>query len=333
MIEIRDLYKYYGECRALGDLSFTIQSGQIVGLLGLNGAGKTTTLRILACDLLPTSGTVLVEGIDIVSNPDEVRAKIGYLPDAPPLYPEMTVREYLRFAGRIRGLNGVRLSTRVDEVIRLTELTEVHCDRIATLSHGFRQRVGIAQAIVHRPELVVLDEPISGLDPVQIVEMRELIRSLAGEHTVILSSHILSEISETCDRILVIGDGKIIADGTETELGARWLSGMRVEVTARHPAGVDLPQFWETVRGLKGVIEVTPRDPREQGPNLMTFELQMESDVREAAIAFLVQRGFGVLQISRSHRDLENVFLQLSEPGNARATRGVVVDSQPEGVP
>ena len=332
MIEIRDLYKYYGERRALGALSFTVEPGQIVGLLGLNGAGKTTTLRILTCDLLPTSGTVLVGGIDVVSNPDEVRAKIGYLPDVPPLYPEMSVREYLRFAGRIRGLNGARLATRVDEVIRLTELTAVQGDRIATLSHGFRQRVGIAQAIVHRPELVVLDEPISGLDPVQIVEMRELVRSLGGEHTVIISSHILSEISETCDRILVIGDGKIIADGSEAELSARWLSGMRVEVVARHPAGTELPKFWDAVRELKGVIEVVPREPREIGPNLVTFELQTETDVREAVIAFLVQRGFGVLQITRSHRDLENVFLQLSEPGKVQAENSGPSASQNEGV-
>jgi ABC-2 type transport system ATP-binding protein len=331
VIEIRDLYKYYGERRALGELSCTIETGQIVGLLGLNGAGKTTTLRILACDLLPTSGTVRVGDIDVVADPDAVRTKIGYLPDSPPLYPEMTVREYLRFAGRIRGLKAAQLSPRVDEVIQLTELTAVRNDRISTLSHGFRQRVGIAQAIVHRPELVLLDEPISGLDPVQIVEMRGLVRNLAGEHTVILSSHILSEISQTCDRILVIGDGRIIADGSESELGARWLSGMRVEVIARHPAGTDLGQFWESVRRLTGVLEVTPREPREQGPNLVTFELQMETDVREAIIAFLVQRGFGVLQITRSHRDLENVFLQLLEPGKTPAVAAAKADLQSEG--
>ncbi len=317
VIEIRDLYKYYGERRALGALSFTIEPGQIIGLLGLNGAGKTTTLRILACDLLPTSGTVRVGGVDVVSDPDAVRAKIGYLPDSPPLYPEMTVREYLRFAGEIRGLKRAQLSARVDEVIQLTELGAVRDDRIATLSHGFRQRVGIAQAIVHKPELVVLDEPISGLDPVQIVEMRELVRSLGGEHTVILSSHILSEISETCDRILVIGEGTIIADGSEAELGARWLSGMRVEVVARHAAGLDLTQFWGAIRGLPGVLEVTPREPREHGINLLTFEVQMERDVREAVVAFLVERKLGVLQVARSHRDLENVFLQLSGSGGA----------------
>jgi ABC-2 type transport system ATP-binding protein len=333
VIEIRDLYKYYGERRALGELSFTIETGQIIGLLGLNGAGKTTTLRILACDLLPTSGTVRVGEIDIVTNPDAVRTKIGYLPDSPPLYPEMTVREYLRFAGRIRGLRTAQLSPRVDEVIQLTGLTAVHNDRIATLPHGFRQRVGIAQAIVHRPELVLLDEPISGLDPVQIVEMRELVRSLAGEHTVILSSHILSEISQTCDRIVVLGDGRIIADGSESELGARWLSGMRVEVIVRHPAGVNLTELWESVGRLTGVLEVTPREPREQGPSLLTFELQMETDVREAVVAFLVQRGFGVLQITRSHRDLENVFLQLLEPDKPQTTGAVSAGPESAGAP
>jgi len=320
VIEIRDLYKYYGERRALGALSFTIEPGQIIGLLGLNGAGKTTTLRILACDLLPTSGTVRVGGVDVVSDPDAVRAKIGYLPDSPPLYPEMTVREYLRFAGEIRGLKRSQLSARVDEVIQLTELGAVRDDRIATLSHGFRQRVGIAQAIVHKPELVVLDEPISGLDPVQIVEMRELVRSLGGEHTVIISSHILSEISETCDRILVIGEGTIIADGSEAELGARWLSGMRIEIVARYAAGLDLGRFWASVRDLSGVLDVTPREPREQGVNILTFEVQMESDVRESVVAFLVERKLGVLQVSRSHRDLENVFLQLSGSSNANVS-------------
>jgi len=323
VIEIRDLYKYYGERRALGALSFTIESGQIIGLLGLNGAGKTTTLRILACDLLPTSGTVRVGGVDVVADPDAVRAKIGYLPDSPPLYPEMTVREYLRFAGKIRGLKRAQLTPRVDEVIQLTELGAVRDDRIATLSHGFRQRVGIAQAIVHKPQLVVLDEPISGLDPVQIVEMRELVRSLGGEHTVILSSHILSEISETCDRILVMGEGTIIADGSEAELGARWLSGMRVEIVARRAAGTDLAQFWESVRQLQGVLEVTPREPREQGLDLLTFEVQMDRDVRESVVAFLVERGLGVLQLSRSHRDLENVFLQLSGSVAAAAASNV----------
>src|SRR5262249_38325085 len=162
------------------------------------GAGKTTTLRILACDLLPSSGTVLVDGLDVVEEPHAVRSRIGYLPDTPPLYPEMTVRAYLHFAARLRGMSRDAAARRVPEVEELIEPGDVSADPISSLSHGFRQRVGIAQAIVHRPRLLVLDEPITGLDPVQIVEMRELLRSLKGEHTILLSSHILSEISETC---------------------------------------------------------------------------------------------------------------------------------------
>lgn len=319
MIEIRDLHKYYGNRRALGPLDFTIETGQIVGLLGLNGAGKTTTLRILACDLLPTGGTVSVRGIDIVSDPDAVKTQIGYLPDTPPLYLDMTVREYLRFAGRLRGFRSSQAGSRVDEVIRLTELGSVADDLISTLSHGFKQRVGIAQAIVHKPELVILDEPISGLDPVQIVEMRELIRSLRGNHTVVISSHILSEISETCDRILVMGDGKIIADGTEAELGERWLSGIRVEVLVRCPAGMDVDKCLSQIRDVPGIAEVVRHEPREPGERLAAFEVQMKGDQREALVTKLVTQNFGVLQLSRSHRDLETVFLQLSDTRGANA--------------
>jgi ABC-2 type transport system ATP-binding protein len=227
VIEITDLHKYYGERRAIGPLSCSIAAGEVVGLLGLNGAGKTTTLRILACDLLPSSGSVTVDGIDVVERPHEVRSRIGYLPDTPPLYPEMTVRAYLHFAARLRGMSRADAERRVPEVEELTELGDVANDPIASLSHGFKQRVGIAQAIVHRPRLLVLDEPITGLDPVQIVEMRELLRSLKGDHTILLSSHILSEISETCDRILVIKDGQIAAAGTETELTSKLRRGRR----------------------------------------------------------------------------------------------------------
>jgi ABC-type multidrug transport system ATPase subunit len=209
VIEIQELYKYYGDQRAIGPLTTNIERGEIIGLLGLNGAGKTTTLRILACDLLPTSGSVKVAGVDVVERPDEVKSKVGYLPDRPPLYEDLSVRDYLTFAARLRGVPADKTAKLVAEAVELTELGDVSKKIIGSLSHGYKQRVGIAQAIVHAPELVVLDEPISGLDPVQIVEMRELVKNLKGEHTVVLSSHILSEISETCDRILVINSGKI----------------------------------------------------------------------------------------------------------------------------
>jgi ABC-2 type transport system ATP-binding protein len=273
---------------------------------------------------------VRVDGVDVVEDPDSVRAKIGYLPETPPLYPEMTVREYLRFAGKIRGLTGAQLGQRVDEAIRLTELGAVRADAIGTLSHGFRQRVGIAQAIVHRPALVVLDEPISGLDPVQIVEMREMVRSLRGEHTVVVSSHILSEISETCDRILVIGDGKIIASGTEAELSTQWLSGIRVALTVRRPANNGLDQLEKLICSIEAVVSVQRCEPREKGADLATFEVQMNSDAREAIVAQLVANRVGILEVSRSHRELESVFLQLSGGSVAKSSQPLGADMPKE---
>lgn len=223
VIQVRDLTKFYGKARALGPVSFHIDQGEVVGLLGLNGAGKTTTLRVLACDLLPSSGSVEVGGLDVVDRPHEVRARIGYLPDTPPLYGEMSVGEFLAFAARLRGVPRADLDKRVREALRAAELEAVEDKPIASLSHGFKQRVGIAQAIVHKPDLLILDEPISGLDPRQIVEMRALIRGLRGKHTIVISSHILSEISETCDRILVIREGRLVGEvpgrsATETEV-------------------------------------------------------------------------------------------------------------------
>ena len=194
MIEIEELYKYYGERRVVGPLSAKIEKGEIIGLLGLNGAGKTTTLRVLACDLLPTSGTVRVGGFDVVEQPHEVRGKVGYLPDRPPLYDDMTVHEYLGYAARLRRVRPNDVEKRVSDVEGMTELGDVRRQLVGTLSHGYRQRLGIAQAIVHRPDFVVLDEPIGGLDPIQIVEMRGLVRGLRGDHTVVVSSHILHEI-------------------------------------------------------------------------------------------------------------------------------------------
>ncbi|MBK9259636.1 MAG: ABC transporter ATP-binding protein [Polyangiaceae bacterium] len=308
MIEIEDLYKYYGERRAVGPLSFAIEAGEIVGLLGLNGAGKTTTLRILACDLLPSSGTVKVDGIDVVESPHEVRARIGYLPDTPPLYGDMTVRAYLHFAARLRGMSYADADKRVPEVIETTALEDVRDQLISSLSHGFKQRVGIAQAIVHKPRLLVLDEPISGLDPKQIVEIRELLRSLKGDHTILLSSHILSEISETCDRLLVIRDGQIAASGTEAELSAKLLRQKGVDVTARG----DENKALDTARAVKGVVGAEIEGATETGENVFTLRIEAEGDVREAVCKALVEAGIGLLEVRRSERELESVFLELA---------------------
>ncbi len=308
MIEIEDLYKYYGERRAVGPLSFSIEAGEIVGLLGLNGAGKTTTLRILACDLLPSSGTVKVDGLDVVEQPHDVRGRIGYLPDTPPLYGDMTVRAYLHFAARLRGMSVNDANKRVPEVLEITSLDDVRDQLISSLSHGYKQRVGIAQAIVHKPRLLVLDEPISGLDPKQIVEIRELLRSLKGDHTILLSSHILSEISETCDRLLVIRDGQIAAAGTEAELSAKLLRQKGVDVTARG----DESKAAEIARSLAGVVNADVDASSEAGEGLFTLRVEAEGDVREALCKALVQAGIGLLEVRRSERELESVFLELA---------------------
>lgn len=325
MIEIKNLYKYYGDRRVIGPLSASIDRGQIVGLLGLNGAGKTTTLRILACDLLPTSGSVRVDNIDVVENPELVRAKIGYLPDTPPLYSEMRVSEFLGFAAKLRGVPKADVAKRVADAVEQTELGDERHQLISALSHGFKQRVGIAQAIVHRPALVVLDEPISGLDPKQIVEMRDLVRGLRGEHTVIVSSHILTEISETCDQLLVIRDGMIAAAGSEASLFSALTHGLRIEVTVRAAAG-DAPaavfdQLARVAKGVSGVSEVTQIDSPDPGPSWVTGLVAGGADIREELLRALVNSGLHVVQFARSENDLENVFLSLSGAGERRSRR------------
>ena len=318
MIEINELYKFYGDRKAVGPLSCSIADGEIVGLLGLNGAGKTTTLRILACDLLPSSGSVVIDGLDVVENPHEVRGRIGYLPDTPPLYPEMTVRAYLLFAAQLRGLSRAQAEKQVPEALTQTQLGGVADDPIASLSHGFKQRVGIAQAIVHRPRLLVLDEPITGLDPVQIVEMRELLRGLKGKHTILLSSHILSEISETCDRILVIKGGEIAAAGTEAELASRLLAGVRAEVTVRG----SLASARAAAEAVAGVTTVETATATEPGERVVTLRVTAERDVREDLCKALIDAGLGILQVGRGERELESVFLSLAgAPGVSPSKR------------
>jgi ABC-2 type transport system ATP-binding protein len=323
VIEVSELTKYYGDRKGVGPLSFSIESGEIVGLLGLNGAGKTTTLRMLSSDLLPTSGRILVDGVDLTEQPEKVRARIGYLPERPPLYEEMQVQEYLRFAAQLRGLARAKLDERVTAAMAVTQLTSEQSTRISQLSHGFRQRVGIAQAVVHGPALLLLDEPIKGLDPVQIVEMRQLVRSLGGEHTVVISSHILSEISETCDRLLIIQDGEIIAQGSEQELATKLSPGQSVLVTMR------LPEAWgsaaterasKLLRALGGVTGVQPAPVTEPGERIAVLQVRSERDVREALCAKLVENGVGILGLGRSAGELEDVFLRLlgAEAGTGR---------------
>lgn len=305
MIVVDKVSKYYGTRRAVADLSFEIRQGECVGFLGLNGAGKSTTLRLLSCLVLPTAGSIRVRGLDVVSNPHEIRKLIGYLPDTPPLYLEMTVSEYLEFAGHLRGLRGAELEKRKQRVFELCSLKDVARAPITQLSHGFRQRVGIAQAIIHGPSLLILDEPIQGLDPVQIVEMRRMIGALRGEHTILLSTHILTEIEATCDRILMMHQGRIAAQGTEAELAARLLAHRVLVVEARG-----------SVEALTAALSQLPevQDLRvEAHGEHARATLRVDDAARAQVSRAVVQAGLGLLSMHAESTGLEAVFLELSQ--------------------
>jgi ABC-2 type transport system ATP-binding protein len=305
MIEVNGLTRYYGETKAIEDLSFSIGANEIVGFLGLNGAGKTTTLKILAGLLHPTSGSVRIEGEDLFGASLDARRHIGFLPEVAPLYTEMRVREYLRFLGELRGMGSAELDASIEEVAERTQIAEALDVVIDTLSYGYRKRVGIAQAILHKPRWVILDEPIGGLDPVQIVGMRKVIANLRDSCTVLVSSHILSEVSQTCDRLLILKQGRLVAEGSEQQLShiAQHASSLRVQL--RLPA-----ERFEEVVGGTGLV----RDAsilRTEG-ELLTARVDLTGDHREAFVASLVQAGIGIRRIEDAEAELEDIFLELT---------------------
>jgi ABC-2 type transport system ATP-binding protein len=309
MIRASNLSKFYGGKRALGPVSFEIADGETVGFLGLNGAGKTTALRILACDLRPSAGTIEVGGFDALAEPHQVRKRIGFLPENPPLYADMVVIDYLRFSGELRGMTKAEVKRRMPEILEITDLTDVANDQISTLSHGYRQRVGVAQAIVHDPKFLILDEPTRGLDPVQIVEMRNLIHDLKQNHTVLISSHILTEISQTCDRLLVLGRGKILGAGSEQDLATSEAEIRQVTVVVRAPAGDDpRGQIRTVLAAVDGVKAVA--DPYEQGGGL-AFALETAKDCRAEVSRAVVTARLDLLKLDYARSELENTFIRL----------------------
>lgn len=304
MIEVSHLSRYYGDHRAVDDVSFSIAANTIVGFLGLNGAGKTTTLKVIAGLLPPSGGTVRIDGEDLAQAPESFRRRIGFLPETPPLYTEQTVSEFLRFVGRLRGMSTGQLQARLPDVIKRCQLEGRENWVIGQLSHGYRKRVGIAQAIIHKPSLVILDEPISGLDPVQIVEMRKVIRGLADECTVLVSSHILGEIEATADRILALQEGSLVFDGTPSELSQRSTGATRIELTVRATqeaveavvASVEGATISEVHPSTDGVIDVT---------------VDLAEDSREALAAALIGAGLGLRRMEASSDELEDQFVSL----------------------
>jgi ABC-2 type transport system ATP-binding protein len=307
LISVENISKRYPTKTAIEGMSFNVEKGEILGFLGPNGAGKTTTMRIITGYMPASAGTVRIDGFDVGDNPIECRKRIGYLPENPPLYTEMTVRAYLRFVGKIKGVAKARLANEVDRVMDKVNITDVRERIIAKLSKGYKQRVGIAQALLNDPPVLVLDEPTIGLDPKQIHEVRELIKELAGKHTVILSTHILPEVEQTCHRVIIIDHGKIIAVDTPQNLRTQGQGTSRIFVEVKGPS----MEIVSALKALPGVVGV-----RTESETDGIFRFQVDSDVRqdirsEMAKA-IVTKGWGLQELHSSVMSLEDIFIKLT---------------------
>jgi ABC-2 type transport system ATP-binding protein len=321
VISVDHLSKRYGSVTAVDDLSFEVREGEVLGLLGPNGAGKTTTLRMVTGFLPPSKGRVSIGGFDLLSQPVQAKRKLGYLPEQPPLYPEMTVRRYLGFVAALKDVPPRKVPAAVGLAMKRTRLEDVAGSRIATLSKGFRQRVGLAQAIVHEPPVLVLDEPTSSLDPKQRVEVRELIASLRGRHTVILSTHILPEVSDVADRVVIIHHGRTVAVDTPARLGERLGAGRTVRVEIRGAGGASGPSPGDVrsaLAGLPGVSKVSA-SAAPDGTLEARVETGPDADVRPDIAALVVARGWRLLGLTGEPRSLEDVFLALTGGGEGPA--------------
>jgi len=311
VIEVQHITKRYGTVTAVDDVSFRVERGEILGFLGPNGAGKTTTMRILTGYMPPTDGRAMVAGYDVFTHPLDAKRRTGYLPETPPLYPDMTVREYLDFVARIKGVPSNERKTRVSAVMErahVADMAERHC---AKLSKGYRQRVGLAQALIHNPDVLILDEPTAGLDPKQIIETRSLIRSLAGDHTIVLSTHILPEVAQTCQRVVIINKGRVVAVDTPDNLTAR-LKGSATMYVQVDAAGADAGAALQAVAGVTRVAPVDHREGAQGGPVAYEVESEPDVDVRRDLARAVITRGWGLLELRPVRMSLEDVFLQVT---------------------
>jgi ABC-2 type transport system ATP-binding protein len=305
VIEVNDLTRYYGQKQAISNVSFKVNEGEILGLLGPNAAGKTTTMRILTCYMPPTSGTATVGGFDIFEQSMEVRKITGYLPENPPLYSDLVVKDYLTFVAKIKGIEKQRMSTEVDSVIEKANIGDVKNRVIAKLSKGYRQRVGLAQCLLNNPQVVIFDEPTIGLDPKQIIEIRELIKKLKGEHTVILSSHILPEVEQTCERVVIISEGKVVAEDTPDNLTARMKGSDRVLLEVEG----DEKKVKDTLESFSGVMSVQTKNI---GDGNVKVVVESKTDLRKDFAKALIDKNMGLLELQADKVTLEDIFLHLT---------------------
>ena len=307
MIEVEKLTKRYGDRIAIEDVSFRVEKGEILAFLGPNGAGKTTTMRILTGFMPATTGVARVCGYDVFNDPTQVKRRIGYLPESPPLYTEMTVREFLIFVARIKGLPRSKQKLSLSRTLERCGLTDVPDRLIANLSRGYRQRVGLAQALIHDPEVLILDEPTIGLDPKQIIDMRKLIKELSGEHTVILSTHILQEATALCDRVIIIHQGKIRAIDSPEQLSAKMRQSEKISITTKNAS----PDASSLLSNLPHVINVI-LESQSDGQSFVV-ESELGYDIREDVSKCVVQKGWGLLELKSVSMTLEDVFMELTQ--------------------
>jgi ABC-2 type transport system ATP-binding protein len=317
LIEVQGLTKAYGEKTAVNNISFSVNKGEILGFLGPNGAGKTTTMRVLTGYLPATEGTAKIAGFDVFDDSMEVRRRIGYLPENPPLYLDMTVADYLDFVARIKNVPAEKRAQRVEAATEMTKIADKRGELIKRLSRGYRQRVGLAQAIVHDPDVIILDEPTVGLDPKQIIEVRHLIKGLAGSHTIILSTHILPEVSMTCDRVIIINNGKIVAVDTPENLTLQLKGGERIRVEAQAPEHA----LRDALQKIPGAQKVQVDSVGSGGRMTAVVEARQGQDLRSQIAAKIVGQGWPLYELRGENLSLEEIFLQLTteDPAQKKA--------------